>query len=100
MSPKCYIAVTHVASGPRGPDLAHMHHVYRPYTALITSCIGQYEVSTHATCQLHVTCLGTHGASGPRGPDLAHMHLIHRPYTALITPCIGQYGLVHMPHVS
>ena len=55
MSATCYMLGTHGASGPRGPDLAHMYHVYRPYTALITLCIGQYVVSIHATCQLHDT---------------------------------------------
>ena len=43
----CYISH---ASGPRGPDLVHMYLICRPYTTLITLCIGQYEVTTHATC--------------------------------------------------
>ena len=68
-----------------------MYLTCRPYTTLITPCIGRYEVNTHATCLLDVTCLGARGAFGPRGPDLAHMHLMYRLYTTLITPCNGRY---------
>ena len=49
MSDICYMLGTHGASGPRGPDLAHMHLMYRLYTTLITPCNGRYEVPTHAT---------------------------------------------------
>ena len=51
---------------------------------VLCPCIGRYEVTTHATCLQHVTCLGTHGAFGPRGPDLPHMHLMYRPYTIIV----------------
>ena len=84
MSPICNISGARGAFGSRGPDLPHMHLMYRAYTIIRKPCIGRYEVNTHATCLLDVTCLGARGAFGPRGPDLAHMHLMYRLYTTII----------------
>ena len=62
------------ASGPHGPDLDHMYLIYGliiydDNNGLYVPCNGQSEVTTHATCLLHVT---------------SQVHMVHLVHVDLI----------------